>query len=200
MRCAPLKPKKSSDSTSAKEQPMSPATEPRDSLREQANQLYWNSSETVDQVAARLGMSRKAVYGSVEPLDAGATCTSCGSGLVYGNRTNRAAAMADCPACGIQMHLEGVESVGGVGGVGGVDAVDGVEGTNPIAATPATLVAESADSGVHAVPSPDAQSRWGQIKDDLVAVPPERAAKIGGAAALGVALGAAAVKALKKRG
>lgn len=159
---------------------MSPSTEPLDSLREQANELYWTSSDTVEQVASRLGMSRKAVYGAVQPTPAGGACASCGGPLVFGNRTHRAAGTATCDACGTQVQMAGVEGDAAV-------------------STPASMVAEAANGSVHAVPSPESQSRWEQIKEDLGAVPPDRAAKIGGAAALGVAIGAAAVKAIKKR-
>jgi hypothetical protein len=172
---------------------MSSVSEPLDQLREQANDLYWNSSETVDQLASRLGMSRKAVYASVQPTFAGASCQHCGGELVFTNRTNRTTGQANCPACALQVD------------VGARSATD-ADTTDPALAeaaaaptTPAEMLAKATDGAVKEVPGPDSQSRWEQIKEDLSAVPADRAAKIGGAAALGVALGAAAVKAIKKR-
>jgi transcription elongation factor Elf1 len=159
---------------------MSSATEPQDQLRQQANDLYWNSSDTVDQLATRLGMSRKALYGTVEPIQAGATCTTCGDPLVFTNRTRRSTGTASCTSCGSETRIE-------------VDQVEPLDAPR----SPAEMIAESANGEVHEVPA--SQSGWEQIKEDLSHVSPERAAKIGGAAALGVAIGAAAVKAIKKR-
>jgi hypothetical protein len=156
---------------------MSSATEPQDQLRRQANDLYWNSGDTVDQLAARLGMSRKAVYSAVEPFETAARCADCGDPLVFTNRTRRASGLVNCTQCETEVHLE--------------------EHHDTVSTTPADLVSDSGRVKVHEVPGP--QGGWEQIKEDLSNVSPERAAKIGGAAALGVALGAAAVKALKNR-
>jgi hypothetical protein len=172
---------------------MSSVPEPLVQLREQANELYWSSSETVDQIASRLAMSRKAVYASVQPTAAGASCMHCGGDLVFSNRTNRTSNLANCPACQLQVDLNAREEASADADPFGI----GVRRAAPT--TPAEMLAKATDGKVHSVPGPDAQSRWEQIKEDLSAVPAERAAKIGGAAALGVALGAAAVKAIKKR-
>ncbi|MQA90125.1 MAG: hypothetical protein GEU90_07810 [Gemmatimonas sp.] len=47
-------------------------------------------------------------------------------------------------------------------------------------------------------PAPDNQRRWERWREELVAVPPERAALIGGAAALGAIFGTVAVKAARR--
>jgi hypothetical protein len=158
---------------------MSSATSDQDRLRQQASNLYWHSEDTVEQLASRLGMSRKAVYAAVQPLDVGVTCTACGEPLVFSNRTSRAAGMANCLGCEAQVTL-GEEQLRSH-------------------LTLADRVAEDADGSVRAVPVAKPQRRLTQLKEELAAVPPGRAAKIGGAAALGVAIGAAAVKAIKKR-
>lgn len=142
-------------------------------LREQANELYWKSSETVEQLANRLGMSRNAVYSSVRPVPAGAVCEQCNEPLVFTNRSNRAARVATCPSCERQVTLP--EQTG------------------------AALDALGAELGDGVSPVPQPRKRWERLKEDIAAVPPERAAKIGGAAAIGAALGAAAVKAIRKR-
>jgi len=172
-----------------------PPTDTLAQLREQANDLYWNSDRTVEQIAADLGMSRRAVYTATNPLPAGTACTQCEEPLVFANRTARAANLASCPACGLEVSVS--EKSGAAEGSGALPGAE--DRPSPPPPTPAEMLAQAVgtNSGVVEVPGP--HSRWEQIKEDLSAVQPERAAKIGGAAALGVALGAAAVKAIKKR-
>jgi hypothetical protein len=158
---------------------MSPAPDPMDQLRQQANDLYWTSSDTVEQLASELGMSRKGVYSAVQPLPTGTSCLHCNEVMVFANRTNRAAGLATCPTCGTQTN------------------VDEQAGMGAAPTTPAEILAKATGGEVHAVPQP--QSLWEQIKEDLSAVPPDRAAKIGGAAALGVAIGAAAARVIKTK-
>lgn len=160
---------------------MNSATETLDTLRQQANDLYWTSEETVDQLASRLGMSRRSVYSAVQPLPAGATCARCSGMLVFANRTSRSANLANCPTCMVEVEVQPGE-------------------TGAWSQTPAEMLAKAMDGDLSATEVPGPQNRWEAIKEDLAAVEPERAAKIGGAAALGVALGAAAVKAIKNRG
>jgi len=164
-------------------------------LRKQANDLYWNSDRTVEQIAADLGMSRRAVYNATKPLPVGTACTQCEEPLVFANRTARVANLANCPACGLEV------SVGGESGEAeGAGASPGAGARpSPPPPTPAEMLAQAVGPNAGAVEVSGPHSRWEQIKEDLSAVQPERAAKIGGAAALGVALGAAAVKAIKKR-
>ncbi len=147
-----------------------------DSIHNQANELYWHSGETVDQLAARLGMSRNALYASVRPIPAGGECPTCHEPLVFTNRSARAAGRATCPSCETEVILETAEQ-------GRVPTAEEVVAKMP----------------VHPVPPPDAAGRLEQLKESLAAVEPERAALIGGAAALGVAVGAAAVKAVRRR-
>jgi hypothetical protein len=165
---------------------MSPATEPVDPFGEQVNQMYWHSDETVDGIVSSLGRSRKAVYAAIEPLPAGAQCAGCGEPLVFLNRTSRSAGMANCSACGAQEEVGGVVTAAAMHGAGAV--------------SPASRGPRNAPSREEAQNVKNGVSRWEQLKEDLAAVPVDRAAKIGGAAALGVALGAAAVKVIKKRG
>lgn len=154
---------------------MSAAADSIDKLREQANEQYWTSSETVSQLAERLGMSRNAMYSSVRPMPAGASCSQCDEPLVFTNRTSRSSRMATCPACEAQVSLE----EGSATPPAGKDLVSG--------------------AAIPVAPANGSQSRWEDWKEDVASVPAERVAMIGGAAALGVALGAAAVKAIRKR-
>jgi DNA-binding transcriptional regulator LsrR (DeoR family) len=160
---------------------MSPATEPMERLRQQANDSYWNSEETVEQLAARLGISRKAVYSSVEPMASGAICVHCDRELLFANRTSRAAGLAACPVCERETDVGSAEQI-----------------ASPAIAT--ERLAKSRVGSAHAVPVHEPNGRWTRTREDLGAVAPERAAKIGSAAALGVALGAAAAKVIRSRG
>jgi|GEM_PF-488508 len=160
---------------------MSLATESADSARERANDAYWHSDETVDQLASRLGITRTMVYSSVAPLPASAICVHCDRELVYTNRTSRAAGLAVCPVCEREVDVETAEHADGGSG-----------------STSDRLVAASV-GGVHAVPVHEPNGRLRQIRDELAAVPADRAAKIGSAAALGLAVGAAAIRVIRER-
>lgn len=71
-----------------------------------ANRLYWNSSDSVGAIAARLGVPRSALYASVRPLPAGERCPECGGELYFANRSARAAGSTGCSACGAEHQIE----------------------------------------------------------------------------------------------
>jgi hypothetical protein len=75
-------------------------------LGPEINRLYWDTDESVAEISSRLGVSRRGLYEMIEPLDAGATCESCGGPLFYGNRSARAAGIARCPNCGIEREMD----------------------------------------------------------------------------------------------
>lgn len=136
---------------------MNDVIETADALHASANRLYWHSSDTVEELAARLGMSCHAFHGSIQPAEAGAECAECGEGMVFANRVHRAQGSAHCPACGAT----------------------------------ATVEAPAASAADELPPVPLAPTRKRDLlRDwfrDLSYVRPERAALIGGAAALGLA-------------
>jgi hypothetical protein len=146
---------------------------------ERANQLYWQSDKTVDEILGELSISRSALYSAVRPVPAGASCQACGERLVYTNRTNRAHETAYCPACGTSTELDGVVEF--------VAAEPESEAGQPLGAGMGSA------SFVHA----EQERAWERWRHDLAAVPPERAALIGGAAALGVVVGAVAARAVR---
>jgi hypothetical protein len=133
------------------------------------NDLYWSSSRTIDEIIGELGIEKKALYTLIQPLDAGQGCATCREHLVFTNRTNRASGTAVCVSCGSEALIS-----------------EGVIRTEP---------------RVRSVPPPgeswDENGQRASWTEELVSVAPERAALIGGAAALGVMVGAAAVKALR---
>jgi hypothetical protein len=69
-------------------------------VRASTDRLYWQTDDPVDVVASRLGISRRAVYAAVQPAPAHAPCTECGGPLAYANRSARAAGRAHCRDCG----------------------------------------------------------------------------------------------------
>lgn len=71
-----------------------------------ANELYWGSDESVNQIADRLELSKSALYGMIGPLPASASCPVCGARVEYTNRTARDHDESSCPTCG----WEGSES------------------------------------------------------------------------------------------
>jgi hypothetical protein len=145
--------------------------ETADALHASANRLYWQSRDTVEALAARLGMSRHALYSSIRPLPAGRECTGCGEPLAFANRTDREAGLARCAGCGAEEHVHA-----------------------PAADAEAPPVPLKRPRRWGRVDAPEAVRR---IRHELAYVRPERAAMIGGAAALGVAVGLVAVDVLR---
>jgi len=80
-------------------------------LVEQANSLYWESDASVNDIADKLDLSKGALYGIIEPLDAGTPCPECGGGLEFANRTARDRDMVTCPSCGFEEELALVQAV-----------------------------------------------------------------------------------------
>jgi len=142
---------------------MSDVAETADVLHDSANRLYWQGHDGVDQLAARLGMSRHALYGSIRPAPAGADCAECGEEMVYANRARRAQAQAHCPGCGAEARVE-------------ARALEIV----PVTPPPAPLARPRRRSMIRRM--------MRLYMRDLRRVQPERAALIGGAAAAGVAV------------
>jgi hypothetical protein len=69
-------------------------------VADRANQLYWGSDGSVNQIADELDLSKGALYGLIRPLPAGLACPTCQEEVVYPNRTARDRGLYDCPACG----------------------------------------------------------------------------------------------------
>jgi len=67
---------------------------------DRANELYWGSDRSVNQIADDLGLSKGALYGMIRPLAAGTGCPACGTEVVHPNRTAQERGLVDCPACG----------------------------------------------------------------------------------------------------
>jgi hypothetical protein len=137
-------------------------------LNTRINQLYWESDSTVGAITKELEIGRSALYSALVPIPSGATCLECGEETVYTNRTSRAAASAVCFSC----HETEL-----------ADAV-----------SPRRSNARGRDPDDYDDSELQGWDRW---REDLRGVPPQRAALIGGAAALGLMVGAAATRALR---
>jgi hypothetical protein len=142
-----------------------------DALQERANELYWNSPDTVDQVAAELGLSRNVLYAAVRPLHAGADCPGCGEGLVFPNRSTRASGRAMCLSCDRTLSLDDLPPSTGT--------------------APGTRTSEEGSGHAPGLRGFVSEPREGlrRWREELSEVEPQRAAMIGGAAALGVLFG-----------
>jgi len=68
-------------------------------LADQANELYWRSGQSVNQIAEAMDLSKSGLYALIRPLPAGGACPECGEGLVFRNRTAENKAIASCPEC-----------------------------------------------------------------------------------------------------
>lgn len=67
---------------------------------DRANELYWGSDRSVNQIADELDLSKGALYGMIRPLPASLACPVCGAEVVHSNRTARDRELVDCPDCG----------------------------------------------------------------------------------------------------
>jgi UDP-N-acetylmuramyl tripeptide synthase len=69
-------------------------------LEERANEVYWSSDKSVNQIADDFDLSKGALYGLIRPLPAGVPCPECSSEMAYANRTARDKGYLSCPSCG----------------------------------------------------------------------------------------------------
>lgn len=67
---------------------------------DRANELYWGSDRSVNQIADELDLSKGALYGMIRPLAAALSCADCGAEVVHSNRTAKERGLVECPACG----------------------------------------------------------------------------------------------------
>jgi hypothetical protein len=166
----------SDEDPSAGARAMSEITGTSDAMRTSADRLYWTSSETVDDIADRLGMTRSTLYAAVRPASVGVECLECGEPMVFANRTARTTGRARCPACSATRVLRAADRPAGDG-----------------SPEPVPLSGKSAGQRIS---RPSLPRPWrgadGQVDR-------QRAAIFGGAAAVGLMMGAAAVGALVRR-
>lgn len=68
-------------------------------LAEKANELYWSSGRSVNQLAQELDLSKSVLYSMVRPLSVESPCPVCRTELVFANRTAMEKTLASCPGC-----------------------------------------------------------------------------------------------------
>ena len=66
---------------------------------EEANDLYWSSSESVNRIADRLGLSKGSLYAAIKPKPSDSVCPTCSSQLGFANRTALERGTLSCPQC-----------------------------------------------------------------------------------------------------
>lgn len=93
-------------------------------FQKRANDLYWSSDDSVNDIADQLELSKGALYGLVEPLSAGLPCPRCGTEMTYPNRTAREKGHLSCPGCDLEEDEEVVRSRSGSSAEGGSGARD----------------------------------------------------------------------------
>jgi hypothetical protein len=72
------------------------------SAASQANRWYWQTEQSVADIAEKLSVSRRALYELITPESAGAVCTECGGDMVYVNRSAKASSLGRCSNCGAE--------------------------------------------------------------------------------------------------
>jgi hypothetical protein len=82
----------------------------RDALQDEANRLYWESDESVNQISEELGLSKGGFYNLIAPLPAGLPCPDCGEEMVFPNRTARDKGFLACPQCGMEEEEDAVQA------------------------------------------------------------------------------------------
>lgn len=82
-----------------------------------ANELYWGSELSVNQIAEKLDLSKGVLYGLIRPRPSGLACPECSEELVHPNRTAMERHLLACPSCGWEGAEEDAGTNGGDGSV-----------------------------------------------------------------------------------
>jgi predicted RNA-binding Zn-ribbon protein involved in translation (DUF1610 family) len=99
-----------------------------------ANELYWGSELSVNQIAEDLDLSKGMLYGMIEPLATKLSCPDCGGGAVYLNRTAEQRGNLACPECAWEGSEDEAEILGGDAAVTLPAALEDEEALPPPAA------------------------------------------------------------------
>jgi len=92
-------------------------TAPDRETERRANELYWGSERSVNQIADELDLSKGVLYGIIRPRPSGLACPTCGQEVVYPNRTAKGRRLVACASCGWGGEEVDAEPTGGEGGV-----------------------------------------------------------------------------------
>ena len=75
------------------------ASEVTPEIAANANELYWGSSRSVNQIAEDLDLSKGALYAALVHLPSETGCPLCGDEVGWANRTARDKDQLTCPTC-----------------------------------------------------------------------------------------------------
>lgn len=81
--------------------------EEKSAVATETNRLYWETEQSVAEIANQLGVSRRALYEVIEPMPAGLKCNRCKADLYFANRSAKAAGVARCLSCGDEREIGG---------------------------------------------------------------------------------------------
>lgn len=79
-------------------------------LAEEVNRRYWDTGQSVNQIADELGISKGQLYELLNVMPAGVRCPRCSGELGYPNRTAREKNFVTCVTCGFEEELEALVS------------------------------------------------------------------------------------------
>lgn len=79
-----------------------------DEVAERANDLYWRSGASVNQLTRELDLSKGALYEIITPMAAELRCPCGGGEMAYSNRTARERGFVSCTTCGLEDEEEHV--------------------------------------------------------------------------------------------
>jgi predicted RNA-binding Zn-ribbon protein involved in translation (DUF1610 family) len=69
---------------------------------EEANDLYWGSELSVNQIADKLDLSKGRLYEMIRPEPTGLSCPLCGTEAEFANRTAKEKSQVVCSECGFE--------------------------------------------------------------------------------------------------
>ena len=75
------------------------ASEVTPEIAANANEFYWSSDRSVNQIAQNLDLSKGALYAALVPLPSGNGCPLCGDEVGWPNRTARDRDQLACQTC-----------------------------------------------------------------------------------------------------
>ena len=116
-----------------------------DALHEEANRLYWESDQSVNQIGETLDLSKGVLYGLISALPAGLPCPKCGEEMVFPNRTAREKGFLACEACGMEEEEKAVRSYWE--GEGELPTVESTGDTRALARKAGDAVRSAVDTG-----------------------------------------------------
>lgn len=92
-------------------EPKTDGNEPSGEVVAKANELYWHSEESVNQLTRQLDLSKGALYEILAPLPAHLPCPRHDGELSYPNRTARDRGFVSCATCGFEDEEDQVRAL-----------------------------------------------------------------------------------------